>query len=274
MGELESIISVLGTLSGLLIGYWISSQSETRKQKHEKEMEYRREIMKHMDDIIKPLFFYLEDLWGSLATLQISLRQKSSIIKGKTLDDLISETKAAYQKLKQFTSSKYYEMSLLFPHSLSPWIFAPISELIEPKIFEQISKGKIPDDEITLAINTLMKIQKNLKRLVGFEIDVEMERVYPFTSSKENKGDTAEEKFGFALRAVELFLASIMGAFASKILEPYWSMPNLVSQLIAGTIAVIALLLYSALFYFVIYEGVQFGKRRIKRKDAKKLGSE
>ena len=30
-------------------------------------------------------------------------------------------------------------------------------------------------DDITIAINTLMRIQKNLRKLVGFEIDVKLE---------------------------------------------------------------------------------------------------
>jgi len=248
------------------MGFLISLQIESRRNKHEKEMEYRKEIMRHMDDIIKPMFFYLEDLWGSLATLQISLRQKSSIVRDKTLNDLLAETQTAHQKLKEFISSKYYEMSLLLPHFLSPWIFAPINELVESKILEPISKGEEPMDEITLAINTLMKIQKNLRKLIGFEIDVEMERVYPLSPSGNSEEAKAEEKFGFALRAVELFMASIMGAFATKLLEPYWSMPNLLSQLIAGSIAVVVILAYSALFYFVIYEAVKFGKRKVRKK--------
>ena len=88
MSELETLISVLGTLGGLLVGSWVTLQIESRRHRHEKETEYQKEIKQHMDDVIKPLFYRIEDLWGSLATLQVSLRQKASIFKNRTLDEL------------------------------------------------------------------------------------------------------------------------------------------------------------------------------------------
>jgi hypothetical protein len=184
MTELDTIISVLGTLGGtivgLLLGYWTSSRIETRRQKHEKEMEYRKELAQHMDDIIKPLFHFVEELWGSLAVLSESVRMKSSIVKGKTLDDLLMETQNAEKKLKQFYDSNYSQMNLLLPNPISPWVFAPIEERLD-KILVQISERKQPaDQEFTLVINALMKYQKNLKRLVGYETEKKLESIYPF----------------------------------------------------------------------------------------------
>lgn len=157
MSEWNSVISVLGTLGGLLVGFWISLQVESRKQKHENEMEYRKEIMKHMDDIIKPLFIHLQNLWGNLGVLLESLRYKSSIVRGKNLNDLLLETGSAHQALQKFVKSKYDEMSFLLP-SPFPWVFAPLDELVKWKIIEPISQGKEPIDDMTTAINTLMKI--------------------------------------------------------------------------------------------------------------------
>jgi hypothetical protein len=178
MSELEILVSVLGTLGGVLVGYWTNSRIEARRRKHEIEMEYRREIMKHMDDIVKPLFHFIEELWGSLATLWESIRMKSSIVKGKTL---LIETQTAKQNLREFILAKSTEIDLLMPHSLSTWVFAPIEERID-KILVQISEGKEPlPQETTVVINALMKYQKNLKKLIGFETEKELEDIYPFS---------------------------------------------------------------------------------------------
>jgi len=184
MSEWDSVITVLGTLGGtivgLLLGYWTNSKIESRRQKHEKEIGYQKEIIKHMDDIIKPLFHHIEQLWSSLAILNESIRNKASIMKGKTLRDLLLETQTANQELRKFYLSKYTEMNLLLPHSLSPWVFSPIEERIG-KIFAQISEEKEPIAEMTLVIKALMKYQKNLKKLIGLETEMKLEAIYPFT---------------------------------------------------------------------------------------------
>lgn len=180
MSEWDTIISVagtlIGTLSGLLIGIWV----ESKREKHETSMEYRRELIKHMDDIIKPLNLYVNEQWGSLAVLQVSVNSKSSIIKGKTINDLILETQQALQNLISFIREKGTEIDLYFPHSLSSWVFAPISEKIE-EILAQVSEGKKPENEMTQVINALMKYQKNLKKLIGYETKQKLEDIYPFS---------------------------------------------------------------------------------------------
>lgn len=181
----------------MLGGYWISSQLESRKRKHESEIEYRKEIKKHMDDIIKPLFIHLQNLWGSLAILETSMRHKSSVVRGKTFNDLLLETRTANQTLQKFVHSQYYEMSLLLP-SPFPWVFAPFDELVEWKIIEPISQGKRPTDDITLAVNTAMKIQEELRRLVGFETSIDVKSIYPFKKSYPRKKDTGKEKVKFS----------------------------------------------------------------------------
>jgi len=145
-----------------------------------------------MDDIIKPLFVHLQNLWGSLGILHESMRHDSSLVKGKTLQDLSLEVQTANKTLHQFVNAKYVEMSLLLP-SPFPWVFAPFDELVEWKIIEPISQGKKPTDDITLAVNTAMKIQEELRRLVGFETSVKVESIYPFKKSYSQKKDTDKE---------------------------------------------------------------------------------
>lgn len=187
MSEWDSVISVLGTLigtlGGLLGGYWVSSRIETRKEKHETEMEYRRELLRHMDDIIKPLYHLIQELWGTLAVLGEAVRLKSSIIKGAKMEDLLNESLEAYKRLREFRRANAFQIDLLFPHALSSWVFAPIGEKID-EILTEVSQGKEPSDEFTQVSNALMKYQKNLKKLIGYETKVEMEDIYPFPSKK------------------------------------------------------------------------------------------
>jgi hypothetical protein len=189
MSEWDTVISVLGTLGGttlgLVLGYWTSSQLETRRQKHEREMAYRNELTKHMDDLIKPLFALVETMWGNMAILETSITLKSPIIKGKTMADLLKATQLAVQDLKKFVQDRYTEMSFLIPNELSPWVFALIFELIDNKILEPVSRGEKPIKEMILVVNTLMKYQKNLKRLLGYETIEKLEKIYPFEQQKE-----------------------------------------------------------------------------------------
>jgi hypothetical protein len=188
MSEWNTVISVLGTLGGtalgLVLGYWTSSHLETKRQKHEREMAYRNELSKHMDDLIKPLFACVEAVWGDIAVLQTSIINESPIIKGKTMADLLKATQLAVQDLKKFVQDRYTEMSFLIPNELSSWVFAPIFELIDNKILEPMSKGEKPMKEMTLVVNTLMKYQKNLKRLLGYETMEKLEEIYPFQQKK------------------------------------------------------------------------------------------
>lgn len=188
MSEWNSVISVIGTLSGttigLLVGYWTSSRIEARKEEHEKEMYYRNKLTEHMDDIIKPIYHLIQELWGSLAVLGESMRAKSSIIKGTTIEGLLTETLDAQGKLKEFLLSNGIQIDLLFTHPLSTWVFAPIEEKID-KIAVEVSQGREPSKEVWVkAINALMTYQKNLKRLIGYETKVELEQIYPFPSKK------------------------------------------------------------------------------------------
>ncbi|MBN2260658.1 MAG: hypothetical protein JW702_08935 [Clostridiales bacterium] len=183
MSEWNSIISVLGTLGGtiigLVLGYWTSSKIESRRQKHEIEMKYQKEIMSRMDDIVRPLYNKIQEAWSTLAVLRESVIRKSSIIEGGSMQSLQFEAQQAYLDLKKFVDTNDTELNLLLPHSISTWVFAPIEEKIG-KIFREVPKGEQSLDEFTTVINALMLYQKNLKKLIGFETGVELEEIYPF----------------------------------------------------------------------------------------------
>lgn len=59
MSEISAVISVVETLGGFAVGYWISLKAEDRKRKHEVETEYLKELLKHMGDLIKPLLSFV-----------------------------------------------------------------------------------------------------------------------------------------------------------------------------------------------------------------------
>jgi hypothetical protein len=127
MSELDSIISVLGTLGGtalgLLFGYWTSSRIEARKEKHEKEMYYRNKLTEHMDDIIIPLYSFVEELWRSLGVLRKCMLEKNPNDEEIVKDMLITIPKVQ-SKLREFYSSKetyidiFYLLSFLFGFSI------------------------------------------------------------------------------------------------------------------------------------------------------------
>lgn len=191
MSEWNSVISVLGTLGGvtlgLVIGYWTSSSIEAKKERHEEKMYYRNKLTEHIDDIIKPFYNLIQELWGSLAVLRESVLNKTSIVKGTSIEDLLKETLEAYKKLKEFRVLNGVQIDLLLPYPLSTWVFGFIDEKID-KITIEVSQGKEPSKEVWFhAIDALMKYQKNLKKLIGYETEIELDKIYPFTPFKPKK---------------------------------------------------------------------------------------
>ena len=102
-------ISVAGTLSGLLVGYWISLKTEERKRKHEVETGYRKEILKHIDDIIKPLYHSIMELWGSIGALELVM--KSETLRNKAAQ-LTYEIDTVEEKTKELRNHQVMMFSL------------------------------------------------------------------------------------------------------------------------------------------------------------------
>jgi hypothetical protein len=186
MSEWNSVISVIGTLSGttigLLAGYWASSRIEERKEKHEREMYYRNKLTEHMDDIIIPLYGFVEDLWRSLGVLRKCMLEKN-LNDEEIVKDMLITIPKVQSNLREFYSSKEKYIDIFLPSMLSPWVLYPIEKTINT-IIVQIRMGKEPIAEVTQVINALMKYQENLKKLIGYETEVELEDIYPFDSKK------------------------------------------------------------------------------------------
>ncbi len=172
---------MIGTLRGVLIGFLLSFYSESKRREHQQEKEYRSELKKHVDDLIKPLFVSIQNLWGSIAALDLFLKKGVEV---ESLTSMARKVQSDNRALYDFVGSKYDEISFLFP-SPFPWIFTPIYEFINNRIVEPISKGEKPIKDITIAVNKLMAIQENLRRLLGFEVEVKMEKVYPLHETQQ-----------------------------------------------------------------------------------------
>ncbi len=189
MSEWDSIISVLGTLGGttlgLLIGYWTSSRIEAKKEEHATEMEYRRELSKNMNDIIKPLFGYVVNLSSSLNLLELQLTTLIFNGTGTTLQQNIKVVDEAKKKLHEFYVSKWQEINFLFPKDLDIWILHIIEIRIDETLTEILKGTVLPDYGFTQVIDALEKYENNLKKLIGYETKVKLERIYPFTSLKK-----------------------------------------------------------------------------------------
>lgn len=182
MSEWDSLISVAGTLSGIIIGlvagYLTSSRIEAKKERHEEKMYYRNKLNESMENIIKPLYQLIDNLWASLVILEHFSSSKDSATKGKTFEDKVTYASDNFKSLKVFFLLNYSQIGLLFPFPISTWVFVQIESTIE-KIFSEISQGRSPSKEFREAINALMTYKENLKKLIGYETDVELKEIYP-----------------------------------------------------------------------------------------------
>jgi len=183
MSEWNSVIPVIGTLSGLLIGYWISSRIEAKKENHAEKMYYRNKLTEHMDDIIIPLYGLVEELWRSLSFLKESVSGKQ--INEEMKKDALQRVQRAQNALAEFYSLKKIQIliDMLLPYSLETWIFFPLKLEIDA-IIVLINLGQKPIDKMTKVIDAFMKYQENLKKLIGYETKVKLYDVYPLTSKK------------------------------------------------------------------------------------------
>jgi hypothetical protein len=179
MSEWNAIISVIGTLSGtivgLLIGYCTSSRIEAKKERHAETMYYRNKLTEHMNDVIQPLFHLTEELWWNLGIVKETIEGRNKI---GTLQEWLSATKKANDDLFQFSIHSANQIDILLPNQLSSWVFIPIKNRVD-KIMDDLSKEKKPLDEMKEVIDGLMQYQENLKKLLGFETEVNLEDIFP-----------------------------------------------------------------------------------------------
>ena len=169
---LPVIATIIGTILGVIVTVWVTKSN----RQFEQEQTYRQELISHIDDLFKPLFQMIGDLWATIGIVDSWL-----LTGGKEIGELGSEiqnARQAFSELKDFTSEKYDEMSLYLP-SPFPWIFAPLDELLV-KIFQELEYGHYPKDDITKAVNAMMSMQTDLKKLLGYSTTVKLDTKYPF----------------------------------------------------------------------------------------------
>jgi hypothetical protein len=112
-----------------------------------------------------------------LALLEESVKKEP--INEEMMNDMFLRVQKAQNDLDKFYSSKETLMDILLPPSLETWVFTPLEEKINA-IVVQVRMKKHPISEMTQVINALMKYQKNIKRLLGYETDKKLENIYPF----------------------------------------------------------------------------------------------
>ena len=70
-------------------------------------------------------------------------------------------------------------------------------------------------------------------------------------------------------RTFEFMCAAIIGAFASKLFDTYWTLHDLQSQLIVGTFIVISLLVVSLVLISIVI-GLETMDQKLKRRRQRK----
>lgn len=170
-----------------IVGYLVRWLEEKRRRMHEKEAEYQRELKKHIPDLIEPLFKFLSDLWLSLIELtnpdRVEYSEDVLIAKGIELEVPIREVKEALVNLMGFVGKNENKLDLLLPHPLQSWQYTRLHSFVN-KIIEDATKGKISLDEISEGVNTIMNIQDDLQRIVGFETKMHLKSEWAFERLK------------------------------------------------------------------------------------------
>ena len=123
MAELwEIVLSIIG--AGI-VGYVIRLFEEKRRRTHEKEVEYRKELRKHLPNLIEPLYQLLANLWYSLIELTnpdyVEYDNGIILVKGHKLIKPIKKAQEALANLSDFVTKNESKLNLLLPHPLQSW---------------------------------------------------------------------------------------------------------------------------------------------------------
>lgn len=187
MSEYSAIISVLGTLAGGVLVFFASNYLQEQKRKHETESEYRRELRKYIDGLIKPLFSLIQDFWLTLTVVQSHRLGESNRVSEDTKQIWLRRASMQHEKLQDFVDENYETLSLIL-QSPFPWVFKRISELVFEGILiplltpelDDLNEDPDPDNDIATVLITLERMQEDLRRLIGFDINIKMETKFPF----------------------------------------------------------------------------------------------
>lgn len=141
-----------------------------------------------MEDIIKPLFSLLQDLYISIAHINDSIIHKRALVLPQTRELMLKDSIKKNERLQNFVSENRNTLSLMLP-SPFPWIFVTLNNLIIGRILSPMLYPEwqsVFDDDLNYeedcikALDIIKNIQKDIRKLVGYEIDIKLETKYQF----------------------------------------------------------------------------------------------
>lgn len=185
MAEVWEII--LPIIGAGVVGYIIRLLEEKRRRTHEKEMEYRKELRKHLPDLIEPLFALLVDLHNSLFMLREHIIDWKNVMERKKftyktirVSDL-EEVERALNRLETFIEEQKAKIDLLFPHPLRSYNITPvllnIGYVMKEARQERVGAKSLAE-YIQGFVSELACIQSDLQRTIGFETRVQLKGEY------------------------------------------------------------------------------------------------
>jgi len=170
---------ILGTVIGAILGFFSNYFLTGLNLKSERENAYRAELRSQFDEFIKPLFIIINNFSGTLPILQMSLESGKSLVHGRSISDLIDNCEDALNELEDIVNKNQENIRIYLPDTFE-WIFVPYFEHIKHEIISEARKGEYPDDAITKAWNTARAMMKDIRKLLGFEINVKLDTKFPF----------------------------------------------------------------------------------------------
>jgi len=177
----EIIVSIIG--AGI-VGYIIRWFEEKRRRTHEKEVEYRKELKKHLADIFEPLFKLLGDLWNGLIDLTnpdfVDYEGDDAVLaKGQKLEEPIKEVRKALANLTDFITENETKLDLLLPLPLQSLQYRLLEEHVT-KVIEDARKGSFTFSDISKPVYGIMAIQDDLQNILGFTIRMHLKSEFAF----------------------------------------------------------------------------------------------
>ena len=170
-----------------IVTYILTNLQQSRSRKFEAEKEYREEIRKHMDDIIKPLFTHLLRLQRHLTIINEGIIQKRSLMLPQTREIYLKECIEINKNLMDFIGENRATLSLILP-SPFPWIFVSLNNLLlgrildpllHPDWLEVFDRDLNYEKDMFKVFDIIENIQTDIRRLVGYDIDIKLETKYP-----------------------------------------------------------------------------------------------
>ncbi len=165
-----------------IITFVFTNYLQARSRKFETEKEYRQEIRKHMDGIIKPLFSLLQNLNLSLMHINDSIIHERALVLPQTRKIMIKDSIERNEKLQNFIRENRTVLSLMLPHPF-PWIFVTLNNLLlsrilspmlHPEWLEVFDRDLNYEKDMIEVIDLIENIQTDLRKLVGYDIDIKL----------------------------------------------------------------------------------------------------